>query len=156
MNKKEIRWVKNEKGCMICVSHARNQGGYALRRDKKDGKHKALHKILWEEQHGALPKGMVLLHSCDNPSCINLEHLSVGTRLDNVQDAKVKGRMKRKGTESFVRKLRPKQVIDIWNDQEHTIAELARRYGVSPSLISDIRAKRVHRWLIEDFGRKDR
>ena len=51
------------------------------------------HRLIWEQEHGAIPPGLVVMHSCDNPPCINIEHLSIGTPGDNVRDASAKGRL---------------------------------------------------------------
>lgn len=50
------------------------------------------HKAHWEMVHGPVPQGMVLMHSCDNRTCVRLDHLSLGTVDDNNQDMVRKGR----------------------------------------------------------------
>jgi hypothetical protein len=50
------------------------------------------HRFVWEQTNGPIPEGMDVLHSCDNPPCVNLEHLSVGTQRDNSKDMVAKGR----------------------------------------------------------------
>lgn len=53
---------------------------------------KQAHRVAWELAHGPVPEGMQVCHKCDNPACCNVEHLFVGTVLDNNQDATRKGR----------------------------------------------------------------
>lgn len=42
--------------------------------------------ILWKRKHGVIPKGLDILHTCDNPTCLNLKHLYPGTDKQNRQD----------------------------------------------------------------------
>lgn len=51
-----------------------------------------VHRKVWELKHGPIPKGLHVLHRCDNPPCCNLEHLFLGTHQENMDDAKAKGR----------------------------------------------------------------
>ena len=50
------------------------------------------HRISWTLKNGDIPPKMVICHKCDNPSCVNPDHLFVGTMKDNSQDMKRKGR----------------------------------------------------------------
>jgi hypothetical protein len=75
-------WIWNRATYPYGYGHtARNRGnGYA-------------HRVAWEIANGAtIPDGMCICHSCDVPSCVNPDHLFLGTHLDNVYDSIRKGR----------------------------------------------------------------
>ncbi|CAH9016537.1 putative homing endonuclease [Vibrio phage 275E43-1] len=58
-----------------------------------DGNNNAkVHRVVYELYHGELEQGLVVRHVCDNPKCINPEHLVSGTQQDNVQDRVQRGR----------------------------------------------------------------
>lgn len=59
---------------------------------QKFGGERAAHRIAWILTHGPIPRGMLVLHKCDNPPCINPDHLMLGTELTNMQDKIHKGR----------------------------------------------------------------
>jgi len=50
------------------------------------------HRVSWELARGSVPAGLCVLHSCDNPPCVNPDHLFLGTQLSNVHDRDAKGR----------------------------------------------------------------
>ena len=70
---RKITWVVNqETGCW-------------------EAKHR-LARARWLQENGDIPKGLWVLHSCDNPFCINLKHLYLGDNKDNMQDMWIRGR----------------------------------------------------------------
>lgn len=81
---KKIEWKEDENGCYICISHAGDKDGYPRIRDRY--KNVGVHRYIYEECFGEIPKGMVIRHKCDNPKCINPEHLELGTHQDNSND----------------------------------------------------------------------
>ncbi len=49
-------------------------------------------RLQWMHSHGPIPDGLVVMHSCDNPGCINPDHLALGTQASNLTDMRAKGR----------------------------------------------------------------
>lgn len=71
----------------------RDQDGYGrIGRGGKGSPTVRAHRVSWELANGAIPSDLLILHSCDNPSCVNLAHLSVGTHAENHADRDAKGR----------------------------------------------------------------
>ncbi len=74
----------------IIFSGAKDKDGYG--KMKRGGKCVKAHRQAYLELKGSIPEGMIVCHSCDNPSCINAEHLFLGTHKDNSDDKISKGR----------------------------------------------------------------
>lgn len=56
------------------------------------GKTWGVSRVLWTLLRGEIPKGKCVLHTCDFTSCMNIDHLFLGSHLDNMQDKMKKGR----------------------------------------------------------------
>lgn len=50
------------------------------------------HRYVWEKEHGAIPEGYVVMHTCDNRACTNIDHLTLGTQSENMKDMYNKNR----------------------------------------------------------------
>jgi len=86
-----------DSGCHEYLGKARNFGGYP--KVMKNGKTWTASRLVWTTNVGAIPDGLFVLHKCDNPLCINVDHLFLGTYQDNMNDMYSKGRgLKAKGT----------------------------------------------------------
>jgi hypothetical protein len=93
----------------------------------------------------------VLNLQCDNSSCINPEHLELGTSYDNQQD-KVKRNRSARGEKNGRSKLTEKQVLEILKDKRNTY-RIAEDYGVSNVVIGNIKRKKSWRYLHENKRR---
>lgn len=117
----------SETGCMIWMLGT-VKGGYG--KVSKNGKSKIAHRVIWEARNGPIPDGHILCHRCDVPSCVNPDHLFVGTHKDNSLDMVKKGRSA-KGqkvclsvlTEDLVRQIRA---------EVGTYADIAAKYNIHP------------------------
>lgn len=58
----------------------------------RDGQRWYVHRWVWTLANGPIPEGMQVCHRCDNPPCFRLDHLFLGTQLDNMHDKVSKGR----------------------------------------------------------------
>jgi hypothetical protein len=77
-----------------CINHPGkpNNVGYVMRRKASGGWATSVHRIAWENARGPIPKGLHVLHQCDNRRCVNVEHLWLGTAADNARDRERKNR----------------------------------------------------------------
>ena len=94
-----------------------------------------LHRVAWEAFNAEpIPQGMLVRHTCDNPACINPEHLILGTHQDNSDDMLER----RRGNHTTLYALTEDDYQDIFNSDEPT-SHLAKQYGVSAGHIRRIR-----------------
>jgi hypothetical protein len=118
-----------EGDCLVWRGH-RSKRGYG--RIRVAGKWRPAHVVSYEVHKGPIPAGLKVLHSCDNPPCIEPAHLSAGTQLDNVQDMLAKGRAnKATGERHGSAKLTAAQVAEIRRrfvtyDRKHGTREPSR------------------------------
>ncbi|MEB0898147.1 HNH endonuclease [Citrobacter freundii] len=129
-----------------CIEHNQKQN-YGTTSTRINGKTVAirLHRKAYCESVGVSIesiKGRVVLHMCDNPRCINPEHLVLGTQLENVRDMEIKGRGNHvSGERNGSAKLTAEDVLEI---RSSTLSnrKIASIYGLSDSYISSIRLRK--------------
>jgi hypothetical protein len=81
---------------------ALNSGGYGrirleVPRGARGHVFAGAHRVAWELTNGPVPAGLEIRHKCDNRRCVNLSHMELGTRSDNVNDMYRRGRQGNRG-----------------------------------------------------------
>lgn len=133
--------IIEENGCWIwqgCKNNGYGQSSYRSRM-------MLTHRISWIVFNGEIPKGIDVCHKCDNPSCINPEHLFLGNAKDNVNDMWTKQRKSHKGEKHPRCKLTLEQVKQIrYVDLAcMTQRDIAKKYGLTAGYIHNIKSKRT-------------
>ena len=111
-----------------------------------DGKTVRAHRFAWEAVHGRIPKGMQVMHKCDNPACVNIDHLAIGKNRTNCIDAVLKGRH---GSALISPETAAKIIVS-----KLSAKDTAKAFNVNTSLVRGIWAKRT--WKTVMPGRKPR
>lgn len=108
-----------------------------------NGKVVPAHILSWRFFRGEIPRGLCVLHQCDNPPCVNPDHLFIGTHGDNARDKISKGRQN-KGEKNGGNKLSESQMQEIRLRREsgETLASIAADYKITFQHVSAI-AKRI-------------
>ena len=104
MNKNTVNrfWDKVEKTetCWIwkASKRAKGYGAFVWATETGEVIQGRAHRFAWELSKGPIPKGLFALHKCDNPACVNPDHIFLGTKAENNADMIAKGRHVKSGT----------------------------------------------------------
>lgn len=92
---KKVASTPDANGCLIWLGYKlpSGYGTFYLGGGRSNPICTTAHRVAWELKNGAIPHGLCVLHSCDNPPCVNHRHLFLGTQRDNIADARIKGRL---------------------------------------------------------------
>jgi len=140
-------WAKvDKKGPNKCWewTAGKNGGGYGA--IDEAGKSLRAHRVSWELTYGSIPKGLCVLHHCDNKLCCNPSHLFLGTQADNIADKTAKGRQAKGEGNGHVTLMRE----DVFNIRRSSLSQgkLGRLYGVSQYAIWAVKNERTWKHLL--------
>jgi predicted XRE-type DNA-binding protein len=124
-------------GCHLFQAGAQTRSGHRMIWNQ--GRMHLAHRIAWELERGPIPEGICVLHRCDNPPCVRVDHLFLGTVGDNNADRDAKGRqVALRGEEHGSAKLTEEQVAAIRELASADVPQalIARAVGVSQSHVS--------------------
>lgn len=133
-----------------CWPYGSGKGYGRLSVGPKGGPLIGAHVYSYQIHKGPVPSGMVVMHDCDNPCCVNPAHLTAGPQKRNIRDMVARGRQPDfertlpdvKGEANGHALLTERDVRDIRAAAGVSNAELARKYGVSVWTIRDARSGR--------------
>lgn len=140
--------VDNVTGCWNW-NGGKGFGGYG--KMKVDNKSQLTHRVAYRVFIGEIPEDICVCHKCDNPSCVNPDHLFLGTQSDNMKDAYKKGRVKldeisknnqyKKGHKAYNRILPDSLVIEIKRMIKLGISpsDIANKLNVKKQVVADIK-----------------
>ena len=136
--------ARSDDGCWLWTGWT-NPSGYGVFDVARNDRGHRAHRFAWKLSHGPIAAGLHVLHKCDVRNCVNPDHLYLGTHQDNMRDRTVRGRASRlsgaAGERHGFARLSDADVSEIrrLREQEGWLqADLAKRYGVYPSHISNI------------------
>lgn len=132
-------------GCWFWIKSLNNKG-YGYSRKTSSGSLLA-HRASYEIFIGEIPEKMCVLHRCDNPSCVNPDHLFLGTMKQNTTDMTLKGRdggRFEKGSLGHSANFTKEQVLSIRSSTKKTKV-LASTFSVHRTIIQRIRSNNPNR-----------
>jgi hypothetical protein len=133
-------------GCFIWLGALSNVG---YGRISYYGKNRLAHRVAWIITNGD-PQEFFVCHRCDNPLCVNVDHLFLGTHQENMDDMRNKKRMKMPphpcGVNHHFAVLTPKDILDIRLDNRLQ-KEISKSYNISQSVISNIKTGKTWRHI---------
>lgn len=140
------RYVKKTESCWLWTgSHGPSGHGVLFAGAGQRPRLLRATAVSWEIANGRpVPAGLCVCHTCDNPPCVNPDHLFIGTQTDNMRDCVNKGRFKflqpRRGETNNKAKLTWPVVRKVRADYSHgaTLSHLSRRLGLARSTLREV------------------
>ena len=140
-----FRHVEKTATCWLWTGAVQKRGHpYGKFRVREQNRTVRAHRMAYELTYGVVPNGLAVLHRCDNPRCVNPEHLFLGTQAENQADMKAKGRQAR-GERIAGAKLTWEEVREIraLSASGQNSVVLGKRFGVASSIVRRIIAGKI-------------
>lgn len=130
-------------GCHSVIDRHFDHYGYTTITVK--GKRIKMHRYMYELYKGPIPEGMFVCHHCDNPACINLDHLFIGSPADNMLDKVNKHRQAR--GEAINRNILKEEDVQYIRSMNGSMTQqsLADMFGTTQVNISRVQLNRIWR-----------
>jgi hypothetical protein len=143
-----LKRVRKTSGCWLW-KRGLNRDGYGRFGYKEDMQYKRelAHRVSYKLFVGPIPKGLLVLHTCDNAACVRPDHLYAGTQADNINDCVLRNRiggfcrMNKTGAANPRAKLNWGKVKQI-RAATSNLKQFEKLFDISSSTITDIRSRR--------------
>lgn len=128
-----------DNGCIVWTGKTQNQIGHGYYYDRERKRTVGAHVYALERATGEHPAGAYALHTCDNPPCVNPDHLYWGTQADNGRDAAARGRIPT-GERHYAAILTESQVVEMRRRRARgeRIVDIGIVYGVHASYVTQV------------------
>ena len=149
----KVPWALPDDECWEWQGHCNRDGYGQIREGGRDSRRLRAHRVSWVFYHGrSIPDGMIVMHLCDTPSCVNPQHLQLGTPADNTRDMMQKGRHQSHCHEEGYAGLSPyteEQVYEVLRLAGAGVAQrkIAAALGMSRRTVRDILSGKRWNWL---------
>jgi len=136
------KYIISPDGCWLWTAALNKNNGYGVigLGGRGHANTKAAHRVSYKLHIGPIPEKLYVLHKCDNPPCVNPDHLFLGTQLDNMDDMIAKGR-NCKGEAIGTAKLTEKDVLKI-RSLDCPQKEIADIFKIDQGQVSRIRTRK--------------
>lgn len=124
------------RSCAPCIVYTGARRGHGYGHIGRRGETLSAHRYVWTLLNGQPKKGVCVLHVCDNPPCVNIQHLYLGTQADNGRDKAVRGRAAKKLTKVKAVEIRKQY------DNGENLGAIAKKFNVSKANVCMI-GKRI-------------
>jgi hypothetical protein len=133
------KYVDDSGECWLWIG-SKIKSKWAYGQLKVNGKNQSAHRVSYQLYKGQIPEGLVVRHTCNNPCCVNPEHLELGTQQENMDDM-VNANRQALGSRNGRSKIKEEDVPDIRRRLAlgETYYSIGKLYGVTHTPIKQIK-----------------